>query len=126
MSCTSESAPTGNQPSKRWSTTRSLLRTSPGAPTVVAFSEPGILVGAFARLCRPWAGSATSRHPAWPARVYGPGAARLHEEIILVTAAWTEAGRGTQPLRPFGEVREEATLVQLDKAFENPSQPAPQ
>jgi hypothetical protein len=25
--------------------------------------------------------------------LYGPGAARLHEEIILVTAAWTEAGR---------------------------------
>ena len=34
--------------------------------------------------------------------LYGPGAARLHEEIILVTAAWTEAGRGTKPLRPFG------------------------
>lgn len=58
--------------------------------------------------------------------LYGPGAARLHEEIILVTAAWTEAGRGTQALKPFGAVREEATLEQLDKAFENPRQPAPQ
>lgn len=56
--------------------------------------------------------------------LYGPGAARLHEEIILVTAAWTEAGRGTKPLRPFGTIREEATLEQLDKAFANPSEPA--
>ena len=34
--------------------------------------------------------------------LYGPGAARLHEEIILVTAAWKEAERGTTPLKPFG------------------------
>jgi hypothetical protein len=56
--------------------------------------------------------------------LYGPGAARLHEEIILVTAAWTEAGRGTKPLRPFGTVREEATIDQLDKAFANPREPS--
>ena len=47
-----------------------------------------------------------------------------NEEIILVTAAWTEAGRGTKPLRPFGTVREEATLGQLDQAFRNPRSPA--
>ncbi|WFU56825.1 DISARM system SNF2-like helicase DrmD [Bradyrhizobium pachyrhizi] len=56
--------------------------------------------------------------------LYGPGAARLHEEIILVTSAWTEAGRGTKPLKPFGNVREEATLDQLDQAFRNPRSPA--
>jgi hypothetical protein len=56
--------------------------------------------------------------------LYGPGAARLYEEIILVTAAWTEAGRGTKPLRPFGTVREEATLDQLDQAFRKPRSPA--
>jgi hypothetical protein len=56
--------------------------------------------------------------------LYGPGAARLHEELILVTAAWTEAGRGTKPLAPFGSTREEATLVQLDHAFANPRSPA--
>jgi SNF2 family DNA or RNA helicase len=56
--------------------------------------------------------------------LYGPGAARLHEEIILVTAAWTEAGRGTKPLRPFGTVREEATLDQLVEAFRKPRSPA--
>jgi hypothetical protein len=58
--------------------------------------------------------------------LYGPGAARLHEEIILVTAAWTEAGRGTKPLRPFGTIREEATLDQLDQALRKPKSPAPQ
>jgi hypothetical protein len=56
--------------------------------------------------------------------LYGPGAARLHEEIILVTAAWTEGGRGTKPLKPFGTIREEATLDQLDQAFRNPRSPA--
>jgi hypothetical protein len=57
--------------------------------------------------------------------LYGPGAARLHEEIILVTAAWTEAGRGTKPLRPFGTIREEATLDQLDQALRKPKSPPP-
>jgi SNF2 family DNA or RNA helicase len=57
--------------------------------------------------------------------LYGPGAARLHEEIILVTAAWKEAERGTKPLKPFGTVREEATLDQLDHAFRHPKFPAP-
>ena len=33
--------------------------------------------------------------------LYGPGAARLHEEILLVTAAWTESG----PDRPVEAVR---------------------
>jgi hypothetical protein len=56
--------------------------------------------------------------------LYGAGAARLHEEIILVTAAWTEAGRGTKSLRPFGTIREEATLDQLDQAFRDPRTPA--
>ena len=49
--------------------------------------------------------------------LYGPGARRLHEEIILVTAAWTEVGRGTKPLRPFGSTGEATTLTQLEEAF---------
>jgi hypothetical protein len=56
--------------------------------------------------------------------LYGPGAARLHEEIILVTAAWREAGRGSKPLRPFGTIREQATLDQLDQAFREPRSPS--
>jgi hypothetical protein len=49
--------------------------------------------------------------------VYGSGAARLHEEIIPVTAIWTEAERGRKPLRPLGESGEERTLNQLEDAL---------
>lgn len=52
---------------------------------------------------------------------------RLHEEIILVTAAWTEAGRGQQTaeaIRPG--TREAATLVQLEEAFRTARVPARQ
>jgi hypothetical protein len=49
--------------------------------------------------------------------LYGPGAARLHEELLMVTAAWTEPDRRTSPLRPFGERGEEATLDQLEQAL---------
>jgi hypothetical protein len=51
--------------------------------------------------------------------VYGAGAARLHEEIILVTAIWTEAERDRKPLRPLGESGEERTLNQLEEALRN-------
>ncbi len=49
--------------------------------------------------------------------VYGAGAARLHEEIIPVTAIWTEAERERKPLRPLGESGEERTLNQLENAL---------
>jgi hypothetical protein len=58
--------------------------------------------------------------------LYGPSAARLHEEIIPVTAAWTEGGRGTKPLRAFGSTREEATLDQLEGALRDPRRPSGQ
>ncbi len=54
--------------------------------------------------------------------LYGPGAARLHEEILLVTAAWTESRQGA--LKVFGAVREAATIEQLDHAFRVPRAPA--
>ena len=57
-------------------------------------------------------------------QLYDCAAARLHEEIILVTAAWMEAGRGTKPLRPFGTIREEATIDQLTQALRTPRSPA--
>jgi len=56
--------------------------------------------------------------------VYGAGAARLHEEIIPVTAIWTEAERGRKPLRPLEERGEERTLNQLEDALRN-ALPAP-
>ncbi len=49
--------------------------------------------------------------------VFGAGAARLHEEIIPVTAIWTEAERDRKPLRPLGESGEETTLNQLEGAL---------
>ena len=49
--------------------------------------------------------------------VYGAGAARLHEEIIPVTAIWTEAERDRKPLRALGESGEERTLNQLEEAL---------
>jgi hypothetical protein len=51
--------------------------------------------------------------------VYGAGAARLHEEIIPVTAIWSEAERERKPLRPLGESGEERTLNQLEEALRN-------
>jgi hypothetical protein len=56
--------------------------------------------------------------------VYGTGAARLHEEIIPVTAIWTEAERDRKPLRPLGESGEERTLHQLEQALRQ-GRPAP-
>jgi hypothetical protein len=57
--------------------------------------------------------------------LYGPAAARLHEEIIQVTAVWTDADRDKKPLRPFDEVREAKTLDQLEQALrESRSAPA--
>lgn len=58
--------------------------------------------------------------------LYAPGAARLHEELLMVTAAWTEPDGRTSPLRPFGERGEEATLDQLEQALrENRAPSAP-
>jgi superfamily II DNA or RNA helicase len=49
--------------------------------------------------------------------LYGAGAARLHEEFLMVTAAWTEPVGRKGALRPFGERGEEATLDQLEQAL---------
>jgi hypothetical protein len=49
--------------------------------------------------------------------VYGAGAARLHEEIIPITAIWTESERDRKPLRALGESGEERTLNQLEEAL---------
>ncbi|MDE2240816.1 MAG: hypothetical protein KGJ73_12925, partial [Rhodospirillales bacterium] len=49
--------------------------------------------------------------------VFGAGAARLHEEIIPITAIWTELERDRKSLRPLGESGEEKTLNQLEEAL---------
>jgi hypothetical protein len=55
--------------------------------------------------------------------LYGRSAARLHEEIIPVTAPWIEATRDKVPLRAFGDRGQETTLTQLDAALRDPRQP---
>ena len=55
--------------------------------------------------------------------LYGPKAARLHEEIIPVTAIWPEADRGAKPLRVLGESGEATTLAQLEEALKTAKQP---
>jgi superfamily II DNA or RNA helicase len=57
--------------------------------------------------------------------LYGAGAARLHEELLMITAAWTEPARRTGALRPFGERGEEATLDQLEQALRENRMPLP-
>jgi hypothetical protein len=55
--------------------------------------------------------------------VYGPGAVRLHEEIIPVTAVWTQAERDRKPLKPFGSSGEETTIDQLQDALRQARNP---
>jgi hypothetical protein len=54
--------------------------------------------------------------------LYGPSAARLHEEILPVTAIWQEAshGRTATALRPLGRDGQETTLGQLETALSHP------
>jgi len=49
--------------------------------------------------------------------LFGPAARRLHEEIILVTAAWRDTRRDATPLAPFAERGEATTIDQLDAAL---------
>ena len=55
--------------------------------------------------------------------LYGPKAARLHEEIIPVTAIWPEADRGSKPLRVLRETGEATTLAQLEDALKKARNP---
>lgn len=49
--------------------------------------------------------------------LFGPGARRLHEEIITITAAWRDVRREDSPLTPFAEAGEATTVRQLDVAL---------
>ena len=51
--------------------------------------------------------------------MYGPGAVRLHEELIPVTARWEEPIRRKGPLKPYGEDAEARTLALLEDALGN-------
>lgn len=49
--------------------------------------------------------------------LYGPGASRLHEEIITVTARWIPPGERTAGLPPYARDAETRTLEILDRSM---------
>ena len=49
--------------------------------------------------------------------LYGLGAARLHEEIVPVTARWTDPALRGAGLRPYGDAGETRTLDLLEEAL---------
>ena len=93
------------------------------------------------RVSPPRASSITiSRAPAWRRRptpfprvlligrlaLYGPGAARLHEELIPVTARWIDPAIRKSALTPYGREAESRTLSLLDAALlEKHARPVP-
>ena len=54
--------------------------------------------------------------------VYGPRATRLHEEIVPVTARWTDPSQRTSPLNPYGRTAEQETLGSLQVALDEAGQ----
>ena len=49
--------------------------------------------------------------------LYGPGAARLHEELVPVTARWAEPSQRKQPLSPYARESEIKTLDLLESSL---------
>ena len=49
--------------------------------------------------------------------LYGPRAARLHEELVPITARWTELSQRKQGLNPYGREAELKTLDLLETAL---------
>lgn len=49
--------------------------------------------------------------------LFGPGARRLHEELIVVTAPWSDLRRDQAPLQPFGRAGENTTVSELEAAL---------
>jgi hypothetical protein len=49
--------------------------------------------------------------------LYGPAAARLHEEIIAIAARWSDPAIRKQPLSPFAREAEDKTLRLLDESL---------
>lgn len=49
--------------------------------------------------------------------LYGPGAARLHEELIPITARWTDPKIRKSPLSPYAREAESKTLTLLEHSL---------
>jgi hypothetical protein len=56
--------------------------------------------------------------------LYGTGAARLHEELIPITARWTDPRKRKGSLTPYARDAEGNTLQLLEQALLKPGQPA--
>jgi len=52
--------------------------------------------------------------------LYGPGAARLHEELLPITARWIDPGQRKKTLGPYGERGETVTMNLLEEALLKP------
>lgn len=57
--------------------------------------------------------------------LFGPGATRLHGEILPVTATWSDADRAKKPLRPLKETGRDNTLRELEDSLKLGRQPGP-
>ena len=55
--------------------------------------------------------------------LFGPGARRLHEEIIPVAARWRDTDRDVRPLEPFKEEGQATTIAQLHEALRRDAAP---
>ncbi len=54
--------------------------------------------------------------------LYGPGAVRLHEEIVPVTARWIDPALRLTPLQPYGDAGTVRALSLLEEALSTPGQ----
>jgi hypothetical protein len=50
--------------------------------------------------------------------LYGPGASRLHDELVIVTSRWIDPVSRKEPLKPYAEDSEKYTIQMLEKSFE--------
>ena len=57
--------------------------------------------------------------------LYGQGAERLHEELVAVTARWSDPTQRSEPLSPYGRDGESRTLALLDEALQRAGHSTP-
>ena len=50
--------------------------------------------------------------------LYGPGASRLHDELVMVTSRWVDPVSRKEPLKPYADDSEKYTIQMLEKSFE--------
>jgi SNF2 family DNA or RNA helicase len=49
--------------------------------------------------------------------LYGPGASRLHDELVMVTSRWVDPISRKEPLKPYAEDVEKYTIQKLEESF---------